>query len=100
MGPRYIRSVERLYTKQSRRCTLGSLRHETFRAVGAIWNGSINPILRDREMQKVGADYAYLDDTHGNPVIASTDGRFGTSWPEGKVGSMCIAVIRTNTSAS
>ncbi|KAH8886943.1 hypothetical protein GQ53DRAFT_784577 [Thozetella sp. PMI_491] len=47
-------------------------------------DGSINTIPRDWEMQKVGAQYVYVDDAHGSPVIASTNGRFGTYWPSGR----------------
>lgn len=47
-------------------------------------DGSINTIPRDWFISKVGADYAYVDDYHGNPVIASSNGRFGTYWPAGR----------------
>jgi hypothetical protein len=47
-------------------------------------DGSINTIPRDWELQKVGAEYVYVDDYHGNPVIASNNGRFGTYWPAGR----------------
>ncbi|EOO00301.1 hypothetical protein UCRPA7_4191 [Phaeoacremonium minimum UCRPA7] len=49
------------------------------------WDGSINTIPRDWELQQVGADYVYVDDYHGNPVITSTNGRFGTYWPGGRL---------------
>ncbi|KAM0456555.1 hypothetical protein ACHAPV_005125 [Trichoderma viride] len=47
-------------------------------------DGSINTASRDWELQKVGSDYVYVDDYHGNPVIASSNGRFGTYWPGGR----------------
>lgn len=47
-------------------------------------DGSINTAPRDWELEKVGAEYVYVDDYHGNPVIASTNGRFGTYWPAGR----------------
>lgn len=47
-------------------------------------DGSINTIPRDWYISKVGVDYAYVDDYHGNPVISSTNGRFGTYWPAGR----------------
>ncbi|KAK6075049.1 hypothetical protein SCUP234_07520 [Seiridium cupressi] len=47
-------------------------------------DGSINTIPRDWFIAQVGADYAYVDDSHGSPVIASTNGRFGTYWPAGR----------------
>lgn len=47
-------------------------------------DGSINTVPRDWEIQQIGSDYVYVDDYHGNPVIASTDGRFGTYWPGGR----------------
>lgn len=49
------------------------------------WNGSTDPIPRDWEMQKVGVDYAYIDDSDGDPVIASINGRFGTYWSRGRI---------------
>lgn len=49
------------------------------------WNGSINTIPRNWEAQMVGAQYVYVDDAHGNPVITSTNGRFGTYWPQGRI---------------
>ena len=48
------------------------------------WDGSINTDVRDWELQKVGEQYVYVDDAHGNPVISSSSGRFGSSWPEGR----------------
>ena len=47
-------------------------------------DGSINTAPRDWEIQKVGAEYVYVDDNHGSPVIASSNGRFGTYWPAGR----------------
>lgn len=47
-------------------------------------DGSINTAPRDWEMQKVGEQYVYVDDHHGNPVISSSNGRFGTYWPAGR----------------
>ncbi|KAH8908293.1 hypothetical protein BR93DRAFT_950223 [Coniochaeta sp. PMI_546] len=47
-------------------------------------DGSINTIPRDWEIQKVGVNYVYVDDSHGSPVIASANGRFGTYWPAGR----------------
>jgi hypothetical protein len=48
------------------------------------WDGSINTIPRDWEIQKLGTDLAYVDDYHGNPVITSTNGRFTTLWAPGR----------------
>lgn len=45
---------------------------------------SINVGVRDYLMWNVGADRVYVDDDHGNPVIASTNGRFGTYWGPGR----------------
>ena len=45
---------------------------------------SINTAVRDWYMANVGADRVYVDDDHGNPVIASTNGRFGTHWGPGR----------------
>ena len=47
-------------------------------------NAVINTIPRDWDLAKVGAEYAYVDDSHGSPVISSSNGRFGTYWPEGR----------------
>ena len=47
------------------------------------WDGSTNIIPMVWELQKVGSEYVYVDDSHGNPVIASKNGRFGTYWPAG-----------------
>ncbi|KAK5987016.1 hypothetical protein PT974_11131 [Cladobotryum mycophilum] len=47
-------------------------------------NAAINTIPRDWDLKKVGAQYAYVDDSHGSPVIASQNGRFSTHWPEGR----------------
>ncbi|OIW30565.1 hypothetical protein CONLIGDRAFT_630537 [Coniochaeta ligniaria NRRL 30616] len=47
-------------------------------------DGSINTIPRDWEIQQVGAEYVYVDDNHGSPVISSSNGRFGTYWPAGR----------------
>lgn len=47
-------------------------------------NAAINTIPRDWDMQKVGAEYVYVDDSHGSPVISSNNARFGTYWPEGR----------------
>lgn len=49
------------------------------------WNGTINPIPRDWELQTVGAGFAYIDDDHGAPVIVSKNGRFGTYWFQGRI---------------
>lgn len=46
--------------------------------------GAINTAPRDWELQQVGSQYVYVDDSHGSPVIAATNGRFGTSWPAGR----------------
>lgn len=46
--------------------------------------GAINTLPRDWEIQQVGAQYVYVDDSHGSPVIASSNGRFGTYWPAGR----------------
>ncbi|KAK3181590.1 hypothetical protein K4F52_007145 [Lecanicillium sp. MT-2017a] len=47
-------------------------------------NAVINTIPRDWDLEKVGAEYVYVDDSHGSPVISSNNGRFGTYWPEGR----------------
>ncbi|KAH8653821.1 hypothetical protein BX600DRAFT_471693 [Xylariales sp. PMI_506] len=47
-------------------------------------DGSINTIPRDWELSQVGSDYVYVDDYHGNPVITSTNGRFGIGLPDGR----------------
>lgn len=49
------------------------------------WDGSTNVVPMAWEVQRVGADYAYVDDSHGNPVITSTNGRFATYWPAGRL---------------
>lgn len=49
------------------------------------WNGSTNAIPLDWEVQKIGVNLAYVDDSHGSPVITSTNGRFGTYWPAGRL---------------
>ncbi|KAK4061652.1 uncharacterized protein Triagg1_10194 [Trichoderma aggressivum f. europaeum] len=46
--------------------------------------GAINTPPRDWELQQVGSQYVYVDDSHGSPVIAATNGRFGTTWPAGR----------------
>lgn len=48
------------------------------------WDGTINTVVRDWEYQLLGANDVYVDDLHGNPVITSTNGRFGTYWPAGR----------------
>lgn len=48
------------------------------------WDGSINTDPRDWELQKIGEQYVYVDDYHGNPVISSPSRRFGSYWPEGR----------------
>ncbi|KAN0104877.1 hypothetical protein V8E51_010622 [Hyaloscypha variabilis] len=40
-------------------------------------------ITLDYELSAVGAEYAYLDDSHGSPVIAGTNGFFATYWDPG-----------------
>jgi hypothetical protein len=47
-------------------------------------DGSVNTIPRDWEIQEVGSEYVYVDDSHGSPVISSSNGRFGTYWPAGR----------------
>ncbi|KAK3385278.1 hypothetical protein B0H63DRAFT_394959 [Podospora didyma] len=47
-------------------------------------DGSINTAVRDWELKHVGAAHAYVDDAHGNPVIASTNGRFGAHFYPGR----------------
>lgn len=49
------------------------------------WNGSANPVPRDWEIAKIGTENVYVDDGHGNPVITSTNGRFGTYWAAGRI---------------
>ena len=48
------------------------------------WDGSINTDPRDWELQKIGEQYVYVDDYHGNPVISSPSRRFGSYWPDGR----------------
>ncbi|KAJ6442389.1 membrane-associating domain-containing protein [Purpureocillium lavendulum] len=47
-------------------------------------DGSIVTAARDWNIAKVGAENAYVDDYHGHPVIAATNGRFDTTWPAGR----------------
>ncbi|KAI0143443.1 hypothetical protein GGR57DRAFT_508146 [Xylariaceae sp. FL1272] len=47
-------------------------------------DGSINTVPRDWEIQQVGADYVYVDDDHGSPVILGSNSRFATYWPSGR----------------
>lgn len=47
-------------------------------------NGEVYTIPRDWLIQKVGIDYVYVDDYHGNPVISTPNQRFSTFWPEGR----------------
>ncbi|KUI74064.1 hypothetical protein VM1G_09708 [Cytospora mali] len=49
------------------------------------WDGTTNwpPMMWDFE--QVGPELVYVDDAHGNPVIVSKDGRFGTYWPAGRL---------------
>lgn len=49
------------------------------------WNGSTNAPPLDWEVQTVGSNHVYVDDSHGSPVITSTNGRFGTYWPAGRL---------------
>lgn len=53
-------------------------------AASENWDASINTYSRDWYISQVGIDYVYVDDYHGNPVINSQNGRFGTFWPEGR----------------
>lgn len=53
-------------------------------AASENWDGSMNTYSRDWYISQVGIDYVYVDDYHGNPVISSQNGRFGTFWPEGR----------------
>lgn len=46
---------------------------------------SVNTIPRDWEIAEVGAEYVYVDDSHGSPVISSQNGRMGSYWPAGRV---------------
>lgn len=48
-------------------------------------DASINTVPRDWDLAEVGSDYVYVDDAHGSPVIASTNGRMGSYWPAGRV---------------
>lgn len=47
-------------------------------------NAVVNTIPRDWDMEKVGAQFVYVDDDHGGPVISSNNARFGSYWPEGR----------------
>lgn len=47
-------------------------------------NAVVNTIPRDWVMQKVGADFVYVDDDHAKPVISTRGGRWATYWPEGR----------------
>jgi hypothetical protein len=42
-----------------------------------------NYIAENLEIQQVGVEYVFVDDSHGSPVITSGNGRFGTWWPAG-----------------
>jgi hypothetical protein len=42
-----------------------------------------NYIAENWEIQQVGVEYVFVDDSHGSPVITSSNGRFGTWWPAG-----------------
>ncbi|KAH8651055.1 hypothetical protein BX600DRAFT_553974 [Xylariales sp. PMI_506] len=46
-------------------------------------NAVINTIPDEWDLAQVGPDYVYCDDSHGAPVIASTNGRFGVGFPDG-----------------
>ena len=37
------------------------------------------------ELVAVGAQYAYIDNDHGNPVIKSSNGVFGSYWDPGTI---------------
>lgn len=47
-------------------------------------DGSVNATPRDWLLAQIGTELAYVDDYHGNPVISSGNGRFGTYWPAGR----------------
>lgn len=42
-------------------------------------------ITLNYELSAVGAEYAYIDDSHGSPAISSTNGRFGVYYDPGAI---------------
>ncbi|KAI1367271.1 hypothetical protein F5Y08DRAFT_336943 [Xylaria arbuscula] len=48
-------------------------------------DAAIRPAARNWVLKKVGAKHAYVDDSHGNPVINSNNGRFGVWFGRGRV---------------
>jgi hypothetical protein len=42
-------------------------------------------ITLNYELSAVGAEYAYIDDSHGSPVTSSTNGRFGVYYDPGAI---------------
>ncbi|ROV95699.1 hypothetical protein VMCG_07606 [Cytospora schulzeri] len=49
------------------------------------WDGTTNWSSMIWDYKKVGPEVVYVDDAHGNPVITSKNGRFGTYWPAGRL---------------
>lgn len=49
------------------------------------WDGSTNWSSETWDLDMVGSDVVYVDDAHGNPVIASKNGRLGSYWPPGRL---------------
>lgn len=48
-------------------------------------DASDNEIPMEWDLAEVGAEYVYVDDEHGSPVISSQNGRMGSYWPVGRV---------------
>ncbi|KAI8624724.1 hypothetical protein F5Y19DRAFT_490685 [Xylariaceae sp. FL1651] len=48
-------------------------------------DASINTVPRNYVLNKVGADHAYVDDSHAKPVINSQNGRFGVWFGRGRI---------------
>lgn len=47
-------------------------------------DAAIRQVSRNWELKGVGAQHAYVDDGHGNPVINSNNGRFGVWFGRGR----------------
>ena len=47
-------------------------------------NAAIDTIPRKWGMEKAGAEYIYVDDDHGGPIISSNNARLESYWPEGR----------------
>jgi hypothetical protein len=80
--------MEAVLGKASRKTSLRTLRSVRGKPDGT-WvlapteGPTADAITLDYELSAVGAEYAYLDDSHGSPVIAGTNGFFATYWDPG-----------------